>query len=184
MSETPQRVRNDDGAAIAALIEDFGDSGREATTEELLRLRSYLATHVLRRSSLTRDDELAGLPWRGRILGPGDLLPRAEAKFLKHVVDRREWPDATTVEMFVDSLERAVRNASGGVYLERDAGDWKLTFVARSGAWRGDGGGSHIVVVFIPAKGLWVTGYQPAGGLRQIERGGKLAGGRWLRRPD
>ncbi len=184
MSGTPRQGNYDDGAAIAAIIDDLGESGREAPTEELLRIRSYLASHALRRPSLTRDDELAGLRWQGRVLVPGDLLPRAEAKFLKHVVDRREWPDGTTVEMFMDSLERVVRNASGGVYLERDAGEWKLTFVARSGGWRGDGGGSHIVVVFIPTKGLWVTGYQPAGGLRQIERIGKLAGGRWLRRPD
>lgn len=183
MSETTGHVDRDEGAAIAALVQDLGESGRGATADELLWLRSYLAGHVLRRPSLTRDDELTGLPWRGRIFAPGDLLPRAEAKFLKHVVDRREWPDGTTLEAFMSSLERAVRNPSG-VYLERDAGDWKLTCVARSGRRRGGGGGSHIVVVFMPAKGLWVTGYQPAGGLRQIERSGRLAGGRWLRRRD
>lgn len=166
MSGTREPVGNDDRAVIAALIENLGDSGRDATADELLRLRSYLATHVLRQSTLARDDELAGIPWRGRILAPGDLLPRADAKFLKHVVDRREWPEGTTIEAFMDSLERTVGKVSGGVYLERDAGDWKLTFVARSGRWRGDGGGSHIVVVFLPTKGFWVTGYQPAGGLR------------------
>ena len=177
-------MNRDEAAAIAALVQNIGEGGRRATEEELVRARSYLATHVLRRPSLTRDDELTGLPWQGRILAPGDLLWRAEAKFLKHVVDRRKWPDGTTLEAFMSSLERVVRNPSGGVYLERDAGDWKLTCVAQSGRWRGDGGGSHIVVVFMPVKGLWVTAYQPAGGLRQIERSGRLAGGRWLGRPD
>lgn len=107
------------------------------------------------------DDELGGLLWKDQILKGGDPLPRLEAKYLKHVEVNGEWSAGTSIDEYLASLARAVCDANGGVYLERDGRAWKITFVARSRAGIGPRGGPYIVVVFLLEKDLWVTGFRP-----------------------
>ena len=119
--------------AIAALVRDIGESGRDITDEELKRLRTHLAAVALVRPTVARvDDEAGGLMWEGDILKGGDWIPRLEAKYLKHVVLNQEWPDGTTIEEYAESLAETVRDPTGGVYIELDEETWKVTCVARS----------------------------------------------------
>ncbi len=177
-------VVEEQAEAISALIRDIGESGRDITDEELQRLRTYLAAVSLARPSVARvDDGAGGLMWEGHILKGGDWMPRLAAKYLKHVMLNREWPDGTTIEEYAESLAEAVQDPTGGVYVERDEDTWKVTCVARSHRWTGRHGAAYIVVAFLPAKDPWLTGFQPDRGLRYITQDQLRTSGRWLRRP-
>lgn len=168
--------------SLAALVRDIGETGRGITDEELRRLRTGLSAAVVAAPNLARvDDDLGGLLWRGRILTGDEWLPRLEAKFLKHVVLREEWPDRTTLDAYTISLTNAVQDANAGVYLDRDLEAWRMTFVARSRSSRGPAGGPYMLVVFLAEKGFWVTGYQPEEEGRSIRPDRLMQGGRWLR---
>ena len=151
---------------------------------ELRTLREFLAGDVLHRPTLTRlDPDLPLLEWPpGRIVRPGDLVPIQEAKYLKHVLVDEEWPLDTTINQYLASLARVVRGERSGIYVDADETDWRISFVGRAGRSAGPGGSSHIVVVFIPAKARWLTGYQPLRGAREVERRRESQRGRWMHR--
>jgi len=174
-------------AAIAALVRDVAESGREIADEELRRLRKYLVSWTLDRPlRIVADSETWGYPWPGPddppIL-PADQLDQREAKYLKHVVHRGEWPVGTSIDEYMATLRHVVLDENGGVYLERDADSWKVTFVARTPRRRGARGGDYIIVAFLPEKDRWLTGFRPTEGLTAITRRPSIGGARWLKRP-
>lgn len=178
---------SDDREAIAALVRDLGESGRDITDEELQRLRDHLATWSLARPlQIEVDPDAWGYRWPNPddppIL-PGDRLDQREAKYLKHVVARGEWPAGTTVDDYMASLAQVVRGETSGVYLERDANSWKVTFVVRAPRRPGARGGDYIIVAFLPEKDRWLTGFRPTEGLTQITRRTPTGEARWLKRP-
>jgi hypothetical protein len=180
-------ARDDELAAIGELVRDLGDSGRDATREEIRRLRTYFAEVALRRQPNfgAADDDIGGWEWSGQRIRGGQLMERLGAKYLYHVEHELEWPIGTTPDEYLESLERVIRNQSGGVYLDRAAdGAWRIGFVARSGRWRGAEGGPDILVTFLAERGLWLTGFQPRQGRAYVERGLGAGSMRWLRRPS
>ncbi len=176
-----------DVQTIARLVRDLGESGRPGSDDEIRQLRTYFAEVGLhRRPNIARaDDEIDGWEWEGRPVRGGEYIDRLVAKFLRHVEFGQEWPIGTTVEQYVESLERVIRTPNGGVYLEWfdelcDA--WRLAFVAPSRRWRGPGGDAYILVTFLADEGRWLTGFQPPRARTYVARHQEERSGRWLRR--
>ena len=62
---------------------------------------------------------LEGTVWRGRALQRSDLLPTAEAHYLRHVAVGRAWPPNTTLQGYLDSLRGVILDPSSGVLVSR-----------------------------------------------------------------
>lgn len=175
----------DESQTIITLIRDLGGTARAPAAHELDLLRGDLAGRVLmRRTAALADRDILGYVWQGRLIQAGDRLPLSVIKYLKHAVDRLEWPARTSFQEYLESLTEAVVDPHGGIALERDAGSWKVTCVARSGRWRGPFGGPYIVVAFLPEKNIWLTGFQPEQGLLHVNTKLIESGGRWIRTPN
>ena len=124
----------------------------------------------------------AGQVWAGRALLASDRLPPAEAHYVRHVLVGREWPTGTTLQQYVDSLRWLILDPASGAFTSRYAGSWQLGVVRRSGPLRGPEGHAWVLVEYRLATGHWVTGYQPAQGLRELRTPARQEM-RWLHRP-
>jgi hypothetical protein len=158
-----------DLAALAELVRELGETGRQATPADLVRIRTVLADQALP--------------------APTDLITGSRAgaylltKFNDHVLDGDEWPTGTSPEEYLDSLRATVRGPVSGVRLYRHltTGEWMLLFVGRTRrSWAGPDGGAHVVVLFHGERMFWITGYQVRDGMSYAQR----QGGWWLRRPS
>lgn len=149
------------------------------------RLCEYLANDLLVVPRLTRAVEgMAGHrhPLTAAVIRPGDLLPVQIAKYVKHALDDGEWdPDVTDLHSYLWELAETVSHDGSDVYLELDAGHWKLTF---GRDWPADAEGEELaytVVSFLPVKGLWLTGFRPDRGRAYISARGADHQGRWIK---
>jgi hypothetical protein len=124
---------------------------------------------------------LAGTEWRGVTLKGSDRLPPAERHYLRHVRKLQEWPVGTSLEEYIESVRRIVRDPRSGVFTSQYQGALQLGIIRRSGDLRGPGGFSWILVEYRLRTGHWTTAYQPddsEGALATQRREGL----RWLRR--
>jgi hypothetical protein len=90
-----------------------------------------------------------------------------QAKYDEHVVARREWPDDTEPEEYLESLRATVLDARSSIYLTNHSGnsDWSIYFVGRvHRAWRGASSSPQILVAFNAEQHFLITGFQPLGG--------------------
>ncbi len=166
------------------LIFEAATGGRQLTPDELQQTVDHMAQVGFDPDA--QEDvggRLVGLSWKGRIVQSGDRLSSAEVHYLRHVVLQKEWPDGTTYEAYLDSLEKVIKDPQSGLLVNqfRDRG-WQLTIVGRSGSMRGPAGSEWIMIEYRLSTGHWVTAFQPREGLDYLEmpeRSQKL----WLRRP-
>jgi len=171
-----------DRLAATALV---GDQPECVTHDEFRRLREYLAMDVLHRPRLT--GAVAGMvghqhPVTRTVIRPGDRFPVQIAKYVKHVLDDGEWdPDHTELHAYLGDLVRAVQDERSDVYLELDAGEWKVTFGHEGPADPESGETPYTVVSFLPEKGLWLTGFRPDRGRAYVSSRGAAQQGRWIR---
>ncbi len=107
---------------------------------------------------------LAGLAWQGRILVGPDTLTPLEVHFLWHVQRRREWPDGTRLDGYVQSIREVILDPSSGIFISRYWGEWQLGVARRSGVLRGPGGTDWVLVEYRISLGHWVTAFQPSQG--------------------
>lgn len=168
---------------VRLLLNDAAESERALAAEELRNVQAHAASAGFDPEATTRvSQRLYGESWRGRVFGPGDRAPTEVVHYLRH---RPEWPAGTTLDQYRQSLAEAVGDSSAGVSLERIGGHWQLTFVTRSGRWRGPRGGDWIIVGYPVDYGYWTTGYQPEDPhIHLVTRRPGSERQRWLRQPS
>lgn len=166
------------------LVEEAATGALLLTEVGLQRIRAHVASVGFDPAATSRVGLRAeGAVWRGQAVRAGDRLVTEVVHYLRHVRRGMEWPSGTTRAEYLESLRQTVLDPDGGIYVERRFGAWELTFVARSGRWRGESGGEWILVGYSPGHGFWVTGFQPDRGLDYVTQRPDGTDGRWLRRP-
>ena len=159
--------------------------GGQALSGDVLR---YVLDHVARAGfdaatvERARGD-LTGIRWWGVVLRGSDRLPPAERHYLKHVVRLREWPPGTSLGAYLRSLEAIIRDATSGIFTSLYQGEAQLGVMRESRQFRGPEGFDWILVEYRVTTGHWVTGYQPRGGLRDLESAMR-SDLRWWREPE
>jgi hypothetical protein len=88
---------------VSQLIHELQDSSRKVTDSEIRQLREHIARAGFDPNARERvRGRGAGIVWQGKALRGRDMLPPAEAHYIRHVLGDPEWPERTT---FVDYLE-------------------------------------------------------------------------------
>lgn len=146
---------------IHHLIREVAETGRRPTDVEVQRLREHIAQAGFHPLSLARGGgRVAGLSWRGRALRGSDPLTTAEVHYLWHVVRRREWPPGVELEAYLQSARDVVLDPTSGVFLSRYEGQLQVGLIGASGALRGPGGRSSVLIEYRVELGHWVTAFQ------------------------
>lgn len=163
--EAATRARRLSRAELQEVLEHVAHAGFDPSTRERAR------------------GELAGVQWRGQVLRGSTMLPPAERHYVKHVLLRREWPEGTTLDAYLESIREVILDPASGVATRRYEGKaWQVAVVRRSGFWRGPRGRDWILVDYRLETGHWQTAYQFEGDPGQLLRT-KASDLRWLRRP-
>lgn len=165
------------------LIVEAATGMRQLTEDELAGVLAHVAGAGFDPAPVARiGGRLAGIVWQGRVLHGSERLPSAAVHYLRHVVAQVEWPPGTTLDAYLESIRGAILEPRGGVLTSRYQGEWQLAIMCRSGAWRGPDGAEWILVDYRVGLGHWVTAFQPAVGLQELQ-GPRRSDLRWLRRP-
>jgi hypothetical protein len=175
-------ARNAGQYSVDDLIRVAGLGLRELSDDELQMVVERVAKSGFNRehTSLVKP-EMAGVIWRGKSLQVGERLPADEWHFVKHVLVRREWPEGTSLDEYLESLRSVVRNPESGIMISKYQGIyWQIAFVAESGQWHGVGGNDFILVEYRVGYGFWITGFQPVDLQRQLQV--YRSDMRWLRK--
>ena len=171
--------------AANALIVAAGAGARPVSDEELNRVLAHVASAGFHPAALERArGNIVGLerPAGGRVQR-GDRLPPGEVHYLRHVVARQEWPDGTTPDAYLASIQRVIRDATSGVFVSRYLGAWQFGVIGHSLGARGPGGGRWILVDYRVEIGHWTTAYQPERPLRPAIYTPSREAIRWIRLP-
>uniref|UniRef100_A0A831WYQ1 Uncharacterized protein n=1 Tax=Thermorudis peleae TaxID=1382356 RepID=A0A831WYQ1_9BACT len=166
------------------LILAAATGARRLSDEELREVLEHVAHAGFDPNARERArGELAGIVWKGQVLGGSMMLPPAERHYIKHVLLRREWPEGTTLEDYKESIRAVVLDPASGLATRRYEGRaWQLTVVRRNGALRGPADHEWILVDYRVETGHWMTSYQFSED-PQVERRRQATEVRWLRRP-
>lgn len=166
------------------LITEIAESGREATDNEIRRIREHVAGVGYEPGGMTKaGGPIDGLLWQGQAVRSNDRIENAIVHFLRHAVAQREWPPGTTFDEYIASLRRAIADPNGWISIERPHRQWRLSFISRANDAAGPDSGGWILVGYPIEYGYWSTGYQPTLGLRHI-RLNVTEGERWLCKPS
>lgn len=168
--------------SVSDLIRVAGLGLRKLDDHELQEIVQRVAKVGFNRehTSLVKP-EMAGIVWRGKSLEVGERLPTDEWHFVKHVLVRREWPEGTSLDSYLDSLRAVIRDPESGIMISRYQGTyWQVAFIMRSGEYRGVSGSDFILVEYRDGYGFWITGFQPVDWQRQLQS--YRSDIRWLRK--
>ena len=168
---------------IDRLILDAATGRRRLTDDELQRVLEQVARVGFDPNARERvRGRLAGQVWRSQVLRGSDLLPPAEVKYVWHVLKRREWPDGTTLEDYVERIRQVILDLTSQIFTSRYQVAWQLSVVRDSGQLRGPNGTDWILIEYRVETGHWVTAYQPHKTLEDELRNPKRDNLQWLRR--
>ncbi|GIV63923.1 MAG: phage minor head protein [Chloroflexota bacterium] len=156
--------------SVSDLIRVAGIGLRKLEDDELQRIVQHVAKVGFNREhTIIVKPEMAGIIWKGKLLKAGERLQADEWHFVKHVLVRREWPDGTSLDDYLQSLRMVIQNSESGIMVSRYQGTyWQVAFVLRSGKYRGIGGSDFILVEYRDGYGFWVTGFQPVDLQKQL----------------
>jgi hypothetical protein len=172
-------------AEAERLILEAATRARDLSADELQRVLEHVARAGFYTATLTTaGGRLRGLVWRGRTLRGRDRLTPAEAHHLRHVVARRDWPAATSLADYLDSIRNIVLDPASGVLVSLLDGEWQLIVVRRSGTLRGPQGYEWVMVDYRVSVGAWMTAHQLGEGLASITDSPRRDNLRWLRLPS
>lgn len=134
---------------------------------------SDVLAHVARADFNPNGDErargrLSGVTWHGRVLRGSDMLPPAEAHYLRHVVVGQEWPQGTDLAAYRASIRAVITDPTSGVYLCRYRKAPSLGVVRESRELRGPHGRPWVLVQYRLGWGHWTTAFQPELGLDEL----------------
>jgi hypothetical protein len=168
---------------VNRLIMNLAESRREASDEEIQRIREHVAAVGFESGHHTKaGPRIAGLVWDGKRIQSSDRMNNGVVHYLRHVIARQEWSSDTSFDEYVTCLRTTVIDSSGGILLHRLHDVWHLTFVSAADRHRGPAGGAWIAVGYGVNYGYWITGYQPKLGLHRFVTD-TAKGERWLCRP-
>jgi hypothetical protein len=157
--------------------------GADLSTTELRLILEHVAQAGFDPHALEQvRGRLAGIVWRGRVLGGKDRLPPSEVKYLWHVLTRREWPPGTSLRDYTEGLRQLVLDASSGVFTNRYQGALGLAIMRESRDLRGPEGFDWVLVQYRVDRGHWTTAFQPEDGLDELHKP-NWSEVRWLRQP-
>jgi hypothetical protein len=163
------------------LIVEAATGARRVSDTELQQVLAHVAQAGFDPTPLARaGGRLAGVNWHGHMLRGSDRLPPAEVHYLRHVVVRAEWPQGVSLDSYLESIRAVILDPLSGVLTSRYEGSWQLTAVRHSGELRGPDGFEWILVDYRVGLGYWVTAYQPASGLQELQSP-RRSDVRWLR---
>ncbi len=166
-----------------ALILEAAQTARVLTVAELQLVLDQVAVAGFDPGARERArGSLAGLRWRGQVLRGADMLPPADAHYLRHAAIGQEWPAGTTLEGYVTSIRAVILDERSGVLISRYQAAWQLTILRRSAELQGPLGFAWVLLDYRLATGHWVTAYQPSRGLLVLQDP-RRTNLRWLRRP-
>jgi hypothetical protein len=123
---------------------------------------------------------LVGMLWQGHLLRGRDRITSAERHYLRHVVQREEWPPGTSLADYVGSAQAVVLDPTSGVFTNRYQGFWQLGVVRDSGSLKGPAGGAVVLVQYRVALNHWTTVHQLRRGLVDLALSA-MQDERWLR---
>ena len=153
------RAVEDESVVSGPLALDIATGRRVATDDEAERLRRHFGEGVL----------------------PRQVTSLVLRKYSAHVEENGEWPRDTIPEEYLESLREIVLDDRSGLFLEysEEEDDWTIYFTGRvRRRWRGPTSDGLIVVLFNVNRVIWITGFQPEGGLQYLdERDGYWARG-------
>ncbi|CAN5297963.1 hypothetical protein BH23CHL1_BH23CHL1_26870 [soil metagenome] len=162
------------------LITEIAESGREATDDEIRRIREHVASAGYDPGGMTKaGTSIDGLFWQGRIIRSNDWMDNSVVHFLRHTVAQSEWPQGITLNKYIASLIQVIEDPASGIVIEKRFGQWYLSFVAPAHDTAGADGSGWILVCYSVKYGYWVTGYQPKFGLDHFNLN-PAEGERWL----
>jgi hypothetical protein len=162
------------------LITEIAESGREATDDEIRRIREHVAGVGFEPGGRTKaGTSIDGLLWQGWIIRSNDWMDNSAVHFLRHTVAQPEWPQGATLNEYIASLRQAIKDPGSGIIIEKLFGQWYLSFVASAYGITGSEGSGWILVCYSVKYGYWVTGYQPKLGLNHFNLN-PAEGERWL----
>ena len=169
---------------VPALIAELAGTERDASEDEIRRIREYVAERGFDPDALERvRGRGAGIVWRGRTLRGRDQLPPAEAHYVRHVLARPEWPTGTTLFEFLHIIEQVVRDESGAVLLSKYAGRLQIGFLTRTGYWKGPEGEDWTLVDFRHETDHIATAYQVTSPER-VAHQSQRSDVQWLKHPS
>ncbi len=143
------------------LILEAATGARTLTEDELRHILEHVARVGFDPNARERArGALAGIDWQGKRLTGTDLLSPEERHYIRHVVQRLEWPIGTTLPDYSRSIREVILDLRSGIFTARYQGAWQLGIVRESGQVRGPGGGDWILVEYRVATGHWTTAYQ------------------------
>jgi hypothetical protein len=126
---------------------------------------------------------LAGVVWQGQSLRGRDQLSPAEVHYLWHVLHREEWPSATNLERYCETISHVILDPTSGVFASRYQGTLQLGIVRSTGDLRGPRGFDWLSVEYRVVTQHWTTAYQlPSIALELLNA--RRSDVRWLRRPQ
>lgn len=161
----------------------YAANGGQLTEAELQHVVNHVAQAGFNPHALEQvRGRLSGTVWHSQTLRGKDRLPPVEVKYLWHVVTRREWPDGTTLQEYVESARGVVLDPSTAVFTNHYLGALGAGFIRESRDLRGPEGYTWVLVQYRVALGHWTTTFQPVDGLDELRK--PVWGGiRWLRQP-
>ncbi len=146
---------------VPALIAELAGTERDASEDEIRRIREYVAERGFDPDALERvRGRGAGIVWRGQTLRGRDQLPPAEAHYVRHVLAEQEWPLGTSLQEYLECVAQIVLDQGSGVFLSYYQDRLQLGFVGRSDHWRGEWGDDWILVDYRASTRHIVTAYQ------------------------
>jgi hypothetical protein len=172
----------DDRYEVRRLIDEAAEGTRRLSNDELMQIVWHIGGAGF--DPYAREQvrgSLAGTRWRGKVLRGRDRLPPLERHYLRHVV-QQQWPEHTSLQGYAASIRDVIRDPTSGVFTSRYQGAWQVGVVRLSRSLRGPGGSEWILIEYRTKTGHWVTAYQPAAGLAELQNP-RRENVRWLRQP-
>jgi hypothetical protein len=117
------------------------------------------------------------------IIQNGDLLPASEVHYLDHVLKKREFPDGTSLEEYLEFASQVINDPDSGILISQRGSRWHLAFIRESREMMGDEGYAFVMVEYRVAIGHWMTFFQPEDGIAYLEDDLRRTNKKWLRHP-
>lgn len=179
----PDAPESEEILPVNRLILELAESRRQATDEEIQRIREHVASVGYQPGAMAKaGSRIAGLVWEGQAIQSSHWMDNALVHYLRHVVAQAEWPSGTTVAEYNAILRAIIEDPTGGILLTCPFDAWQLTFVSESHDPERFNGRPWIAVGYGVNYGFWMTGYRPRFGLAHFTPNAD-EGERWLCQP-
>jgi hypothetical protein len=95
-------------------------------------------------------------------------MTATDRHYPKHVIREQKWPPGTTLEGYLESIRRVIRDPTSGLFTSRYLDAGQLGIVRPAGELRGPRGRDYVLIEYRVEIGYWVTAHQLARGLEEI----------------